>query len=64
MKIPPVRAELFHAGGRADGRTGGRADGQTDIAKLKVAFRNLANAPKISSNINAKLKQGNRVEIA
>jgi hypothetical protein len=34
MKIRPVGAELFHAGG------------QTGVAKLTVAFRNLANAPK------------------
>ena len=34
MKIRPVGAELFHAGGR------------TDMTKLTVAFRNFANAPK------------------
>ena len=34
MKIRPVAAELFHAGGR------------TDMTKLTVAFRNFANAPK------------------
>jgi len=34
MKIPPVEAELFHAGGR------------TDMTKLIAAFRNSANAPK------------------
>jgi hypothetical protein len=33
MKIRPVRAELFHAGGR------------TDVTKQIVAFRNFANAP-------------------
>jgi len=33
-KICPVGAELFHANGR------------TDMTKLKVAFRNFANAPK------------------
>jgi hypothetical protein len=38
MKIHPVGAELFHAGGRAAGRT--------DRAKLTVAFRNFANASK------------------
>jgi hypothetical protein len=38
MKIRPVGAELFHAGGRTDG--------QTDVTKLTVAFRNFANAPK------------------
>jgi hypothetical protein len=35
MKICPVWAEVFHA------------DGQTDMAKLIVAFRNFANAPKM-----------------
>jgi hypothetical protein len=36
-KIRPVGAELFHAGGRADGRT--------DMTKLTVAFRSFANVP-------------------
>jgi len=39
MKIRPVGAELFYA----DRRT----DGQTNMTKLTVAFRSLANAPKI-----------------
>jgi hypothetical protein len=30
-------------------RTDGRTDGQTDMKKLKVAFRNFASAPKIDS---------------
>jgi len=34
MKIRPVGAGLLHA------------DGQTDMTKLRVAFRNFANAPK------------------
>jgi len=34
MKIRPVGAVLFHAGGR------------THMTKLIVAFRNFANAPK------------------
>jgi len=38
MKIRPVRAEMFHA----DGKT----DRQTDMTKLKVAFRNFATASK------------------
>jgi hypothetical protein len=38
MKIGPVGAELFHAGGRTDE--------QTDMTKLIVAFRNFANAPE------------------
>jgi len=35
MKIRPRAAELFHA------------DGRTDVTTLTVAFRNVANAPKI-----------------
>jgi len=46
MKIRPVAAELFHAGG------------QTDMTKLIVAFRNYTNAPKketvCGSNTNMK----------
>jgi len=38
MKIHPVGAELYHAGGRAEGRT--------DRMKLIVFFRNCGNAPK------------------
>jgi hypothetical protein len=37
MKIRPVGIELFHAGGRTDGRT--------DM-KLLDAFRNFAKTPK------------------
>ena len=40
MKIRPLVADVF----RADGRK----DGLTDMAKLTVAFRNPANAPKIT----------------
>ena len=40
MKIRPVGAELFHA----DRRT----DGQTDMRNLIVAFRNFANALKVT----------------
>jgi hypothetical protein len=43
MKIRSVGAELFHA----DGQTGR----QTDITKLKVAFRNFAKAPKNRANL-------------
>jgi len=39
MRIHPVEAELFHAGGRADERTG--------MMKLTVIFRNFTNAPKM-----------------
>jgi hypothetical protein len=42
MKIRPVGAELFHAGGR------------TDMTKLTVAFRNFAKAPKIRYAISFK----------
>jgi hypothetical protein len=41
MKIRPVGAELFHA------------DGKTDMRKLKVAFRNFANAPKNRISVSA-----------
>jgi hypothetical protein len=34
MNLRPVGAEVFHA------------DGQADMTKLRVAFRNLVNAPK------------------
>jgi hypothetical protein len=37
MKICLVGAELFYAEGRTDS--------QTDMTKLRVAFRNFANAP-------------------
>jgi hypothetical protein len=40
MKVLPVKAELLHT------------DGQTGTAKLIVAFRNFANAPK---NVRSKL---------
>jgi hypothetical protein len=40
MKIHPVGAELFHADGQMDK--------QTDMTKLKVAFRNFENGPKNS----------------
>jgi hypothetical protein len=41
MKICPVGAELFPCG-----QIEGRAERRTDMTKLRVAFRNLANAPK------------------
>jgi len=37
MKIRPVGAELFHAGGRANGRT--------YITKVVVSFRNFGKTP-------------------
>jgi len=37
-KTHPVGAELFHASRQTDGRT----DGQTEITKITVAFRYLA----------------------
>jgi len=45
MTIRSVRAELLHAGRRADG--------QTDTTNLIVAFRNFANAPKKIQPFNA-----------
>jgi len=45
MKIRPVEAGLFHADGRTGSRAGGRTDRSTDMMKLRVAFRNFANAP-------------------
>jgi hypothetical protein len=42
MKIRLVGAELFHVDGRTEGGTGG----PTDMAKLIVALRNIANSPK------------------
>ena len=41
MKFCPVGAELFYADRRTD-------ELKTDTTKLIVAFRNVANAPKIS----------------
>ena len=40
MKIRPVGDELLHA----DRRTDGRSNKQTNMTKLKAAFRNFANA--------------------
>jgi hypothetical protein len=42
-----VGAEFYHADGGTERRKDGRADGQTDLAKLLVAIRNFANAPKL-----------------
>jgi hypothetical protein len=44
MKIRPVEAEFI---------TCGRNDRLTEIAKLRVAFRNLANAPKMTVVISS-----------
>ena len=41
MKICPVGAELFHA------------DRRTDITKVIMAFRNIANAPKENETRNS-----------
>jgi len=46
MKIRPVGAELFHAGGRKDVRT--------DMAKLLVAFRSFVNSLKNPSAYDRK----------
>ena len=42
MKIRLLGTDLFHAGGRKDGRT----ERNTDMKKLMVAIRNFANAPE------------------
>ena len=42
MKIRPVGAELFHAGGLRDRQT----DRQTDMTKLRVASRSFVSPPK------------------
>ena len=47
MKIRPFGAEFLNADGETDGQT----HKQTDMEKLKVAFRNSVMAPK---NINSK----------
>jgi hypothetical protein len=59
MKLSPLGAELFHAGGRTDGRTDGQAGRrtgrqagrETDVIKLIVVFGNFANAPKNGSKV-------------
>jgi len=45
MKIYPVGAQLFCAGGQIDSRM----DGRTDMTKLIISFRNFANAPESGS---------------
>jgi len=47
MKICPVEAELFRAGGRMEGRRDGQADKETGMMKLIVAFRNFTNVRKM-----------------
>jgi hypothetical protein len=47
MKIRPIGGELFHA------------EGRTDMTKLTVAFRNLANAPKNSSLLSLSSNERN-----
>jgi hypothetical protein len=49
MKIHPVGEELYHA------------EGRTDMTKLTVAFRNLANAPKHASILNVTYQVSYRV---
>jgi hypothetical protein len=51
MKTSPVGAVLFHADRRGDGRS----DRRTDMTKPTVAFRNLANAPRIVAKFPNKL---------
>ena len=45
MKMLRMGGELINAARRTDGRT----DGQTDITKLKVAFRDFAKTSKLQS---------------
>jgi hypothetical protein len=47
MKIRPMGAELFQTDERTDGGADRQTDRQTDMTKLKITFRNFANAPKI-----------------
>ena len=67
MKIRPVGAELFHADRRNFGRRDGRTDGQTDrdMTKLLVAFRKVANRPRIAyfPNTTAVHKRNEKISI-
>jgi hypothetical protein len=54
MKIRPVRAVLFHVKGRTDG--------QIDMPKLRVAFRNFANALKTALFTKRKATKNQSVE--
>jgi hypothetical protein len=47
MKIRPVGADLLNVDGRRDRQT----VTQKDMAKLIVAFRNVANAPKTENQL-------------
>ena len=38
---------MFHAVRHSDNLTASQTEGQTDMTKLIIAFRNVANAPKI-----------------
>jgi hypothetical protein len=42
MKIRPLRAKLFHAGGRTDRQIDRQIDRQTDMTKLIAAIRNFS----------------------
>ena len=47
MKTRPVEVELFHVVKQTEeGRQGSMKDRQTDMTKLRIAFRNFWNAPK------------------
>jgi len=52
MKILPVGAEFFHAGGRTDGRRG----------RHDAAFRNFANAPKHTGSTAIKMDSKSLVQ--
>jgi hypothetical protein len=46
MKIRPVEVELFHVVKQTEeGRQGSMKDKQTDMTKLRIAFRNFWNVP-------------------
>jgi hypothetical protein len=52
MKILPVGAEMF------------RADGQTGMTKVRVAFRNFANAPnQTATSTNQEARHYNAVDL-
>jgi hypothetical protein len=55
MKIISEGAELFHAEERTEGWTDRQIDRQTDIRKSIVAFRNFANAPKMTNREHSTL---------
>jgi hypothetical protein len=55
MKIRPVGAELIHADRWTDGRT--------DVTKLMVAFRNIANPPINMYMLRTRKEDENFIEL-